>query len=46
MKGDLQYDNQKFAISSAVQLGFINTFGAIETVYRFPNICNLRCTLK
>ncbi|CAF4623036.1 unnamed protein product, partial [Rotaria magnacalcarata] len=46
MKGILQYDNQKWALSSAVQFGFTNTFGAIDGVYRFPDVCNLRCSLK
>ncbi|CAF4234565.1 unnamed protein product [Rotaria sp. Silwood2] len=46
MKGILQYDKQKWMVSSAIQLGFINTFGAIDGVYRFPNVCNLRFSLK
>ncbi|UJR26249.1 hypothetical protein I4U23_007589 [Adineta vaga] len=46
MKGGLHYDNQKVAVSSAVQLGFVNTFGAIDGVYRVPNVCNMRCSLK
>ncbi|CAM4907402.1 unnamed protein product [Rotaria socialis] len=46
MKGGLHYDNQTLAVSSAIQLGFVNTYGAIDGVYRFPNICNLRCSLK
>jgi hypothetical protein len=63
MKGGLHYDNQKLAISSAIQVinlnkkrtidilnifqhGFVNTYGAIDGVYRFPNICNVRCSLK
>ncbi|CAF3943861.1 unnamed protein product, partial [Rotaria sp. Silwood1] len=29
MKGILQYDKQKWMISSAIQLGFVNTFAAI-----------------
>ncbi|CAF5042538.1 unnamed protein product [Rotaria sp. Silwood1] len=46
MKGILQYDKQKWMISSAIQLGFVNTFAAIDGVYKFPDICNLRCSLK
>jgi DnaJ family protein C protein 11 len=46
MKGGLHYDNQKLAVSTALQLGFVNTFGAIDGVYRFPNICNLQCSFK
>ncbi|CAF0815386.1 unnamed protein product [Adineta ricciae] len=46
MKGGLHYDNQKLAVSGAVQLGLVNTFGAIDSVYRVPNVCNLRCSLK
>ncbi|CAF1039354.1 unnamed protein product [Adineta steineri] len=46
MKGGLHYDNQTLAVSSAIQLGFVNSYGAIDGVYRFPNICNLRCSLK
>ncbi|CAF0936200.1 unnamed protein product [Rotaria sordida] len=46
MKGILQYNRQKWMVSSAIQLGLINTFGAIDGVYRFPNVCNLRCSLK
>ncbi|CAF4071783.1 unnamed protein product [Rotaria magnacalcarata] len=46
MKGGLHYDNQTLSVSSAIQLGFVNTYGAIDGVYRFPDICNLRCSLK
>ncbi|CAF0778283.1 unnamed protein product [Adineta steineri] len=46
MKGFLHYDNQKWSISSALQLGINNTYGAIDGVYRFPDVCNLRCSLK
>ncbi|CAF4466601.1 unnamed protein product, partial [Rotaria magnacalcarata] len=45
MKGGLHYDNQTLSVSSAIQLGFVNTYGAIDGVYRFPDICNLRCSL-
>ncbi|UJR22766.1 hypothetical protein I4U23_025798 [Adineta vaga] len=46
MKGVLQYDNQKWALSSAVQLGLVNTYAAVDGVYRFPNVCNLRFSFK
>ncbi|CAF1397683.1 unnamed protein product [Adineta ricciae] len=46
MKGALQYDNQKWAISSAVQLGIVNTFATVDGAYRFPGVCNLRFSFK
>ncbi|CAF3668708.1 unnamed protein product [Rotaria sordida] len=46
MKSGLHYDNQTVAVSTAIQLGFVNTYGVIDGLYRFPNICNIRCSLK
>ncbi|CAF0729051.1 unnamed protein product [Didymodactylos carnosus] len=42
----LHYDNQQWSIATAVQLGFVNTYGAIDGIYRLQNICNLRFSLK